>query len=370
MVEERYHLIDLHRLHPRLQDLQDLPFTSDELRWEAGGRAHKLSVQGVQPKLSARLSLKDQAFELVDQKGYFILKPQNGQHPALPENEDLTMKLARLSGLEIPDHGLVYGQDEVVTYWIRRFDRSGRSKKVPMEDFAQLLGRTRDTKYESSLEEVAGVIKKHCSFPLVEWAKLFKLVVFNFLCGNEDQHLKNFSLIEDAGRVRLSPCYDLLNSTIVTKSKEETALPLRDKKSDLSKEDFLNYYAMEVLSLPSSLIEKIMQEMAASLVKWTYWIDRSFLSPKFQERYRSLVDSRSSRIGLQRIEVTSDELETLEKCSLQKGSGGHQSFFKQLESQRHESTYCLTERQLRTIQDRQTGSGGWQTAYRILGSKC
>ncbi len=115
MVENRYDPTALRRLHPKLEDLKELPYSDDQLRWEATGRAAKLSIQGVQLKLSARLDLKNQAFELVDQHGRFILKPQNVQFKTLPENEDLTMKLARLSGLEVPDHGLVYGQDNVLT---------------------------------------------------------------------------------------------------------------------------------------------------------------------------------------------------------------------------------------------------------------
>lgn len=369
MVENRYDPTALRRLHPKLEDLQELPYNDDQLRWEATGRVGKLSIQGVQPKLSARLDLKNQAFELVDQQGRFILKPQNIQLKLLPENEDLTMKLARLSGLEIPDHGLIYGQDGVLTYWIRRFDRSGRDDKIHQEDFAQLLGGNRDTKYESSLEKVAGVVQEHCAFPLVESAKLFRLVLFNFLCGNEDHHLKNFSLVEHTGGgMRLSPCYDLVSSTIVLKHPVETALSLRDKKEGLIKEDFLDYYGQQVLTLQPRLIEAILQELAASLVQWPGWIERSFLWAKYQALYKSLVHSRAERLGLQWLTVGPEELEVLEKASLQKGSGGHQSFFKKLEAQRCGSTYCMTEQQLQVIQERQAGSGGWQTAYRILGS--
>jgi len=369
MVEDRYDMTALRRVHPKLKDLKDLPYNDDQLRWEAGGRVGKLSIQGVQPKLSARLDLKNQAFELVDQQGRFILKPQNGLYPVLPENEDLTMKLARLSGLEVPDHGLIYGQDGVLTYWIRRFDRTGRDDKLHQEDFAQLSGARRETKYDSSLEEVASVIQEHCAFPLVESAKLFRLVLFNFLCGNEDHHLKNFSLIEQSGGMRLSPCYDLLNTTIVLKDPVETALPLRGESKGLTKEDFLDYYGQEVLSLPPLMIETVLQELAASLVQWPDWINRSFLWPKFKELYKSLTDSRAERLGFKWLTVNSEELEVLNAVSLQKGAGGHQSFFKKLEKQRYESSYCLTDQQLQVIQDRQAGSGGWQTAYGLLGSK-
>lgn len=342
--------------------------SSDELCWEAAGRVQRLSIQGVQPKLSARLNVKDEAFELVDQKGFFILKPQTPQYRVLPENEDLTMKLARLSGLDVPDHGLVYGYDGVLTYWIRRFDRRGRDERIPMEDFTQLLERTRDTKYESSLEEVAGVIRSHCSFPLVELAKLFRLTIFNFLCGNEDQHLKNFSLIEDKEKVRLSPCYDLVNSTIVLDTNNESALSIRGKNRNLDQEDFLDYFGAEVLTLQPLFIENVMRKIAASLVKWPFWIERSFLWPRLKGAYLDLMQSRSHCLGFHWIKINQDELDTLGKLSLQKGAGGHQSFFKQLESQRDNLTYCLTEQQFRTVQDRQTGSGGWQTAYRTLSS--
>lgn len=115
----------------------------------------------------------------------------------------------------------------------------------------------------------------HCTFPLVESAKLFRLVLFNFLCGNEDHHLKNFSLIENAGGgMRLSPCYDLLNSTIFLKNPVETALSLRDKKRGLTKEDFLDYYGQQVLTLQPRLIDSILQELAASLAQWPDWIRR------------------------------------------------------------------------------------------------
>src|SRR5208282_995547 len=114
--------------------------------------------------------------------------------------------------------------------------------KVGVEDFSQLLGHTRDTKYESSMEKLIPVLEKHATFPLLEKIKLFRLVLFNFLVGNEDMHLKNFSLIRDKQRVELSPAYDLINTTIAIHAKEEIALPLRGKKSRLTSTDLIDYY--------------------------------------------------------------------------------------------------------------------------------
>ena len=370
-VEGRYDLTALHRLHPRLADLADLPYTTAMLLEESRQRADKLSIQGVQPKLSARLKPKEQRFELVDQHGQFILKPQNLNYRALPENEDLTMHLAALCGLEVPDHGLIYGEDGQLTYWVRRFDRTGRDQKLPLEDFAQLLSESRDTKYRSSMEKVAGVIEQFCTFPPVEKARLLRLVLFNYLCGNEDHHLKNFSLLVQAPVVRLSPCYDLLNSTLVMgkKQPEELALPLRGKKRKLKREDLLGYYAQEVLQVREGMVETILRELAAGLVQWPDWLERSFLPPELQERYSDLVHQRSRVLGFVSFEVDPTGVETLDRLRLQTGSGGHQSFWKTLLRQRSGGRFCLTADQAEQVTERSKGSGGWQSAYRLLADK-
>jgi len=297
-VEDRYHPPALRRVNPRLTDLADLDFTSQELMEEVTARAHKLSIQGVQPKLSARLNLQEQCFELVDRHGQFILKPQNPHFKNLPENEDVTMRLAKTVGLEVPDHGLIYAKDGQLTYWIRRFDRAGRNQKLPLEDFAQLAGASRHTKYRSSLEQVAQVLDQFCTFPRVEARKLFKLLLFCFLTGNEDQHLKNFSLLVKDSKVQLSPCYDLLNSTIVLKSpREESALPLAGKKSRLKKDDFLEY-AKARLRLNEPVTRSVLDELSAALDSWADILGSSFLPVEARDRYHELIQKRRRRLGL------------------------------------------------------------------------
>jgi serine/threonine-protein kinase HipA len=122
--------------------------------------------------------------------------------------------MATLIGLEVPVHGLVYSKDSSMTYFIKRFDRLGKTKKLAVEDFAQLSGGDRHTKYNISMEKVIAITNELCTFPKIELLKLFKLTLFNFLIGNEDMHLKNFSLITRGNNITLSPSYDLLNSTI------------------------------------------------------------------------------------------------------------------------------------------------------------
>ena len=135
----------LRRLSRQLKDLQPLSFTSQELRQEASARASKMSIQGVQPKLSARLQIKEQRFALVDSGGLYILKPQTADYLQVPENEDLTMRLASLANIEVPLHGLIYSEDGSLTYFIKRFDRVGRKDKLAVEDFAQLAERDRES---------------------------------------------------------------------------------------------------------------------------------------------------------------------------------------------------------------------------------
>ena len=92
----------------------------------------------MQPKLSARLNVKEQQFDLCDRDGRYILNPQIAEYREVPENEDLTMRLASLAGIEVPLHGLLYGRNKELTCFIRRFDRKGRKSKIHVEDFAQL----------------------------------------------------------------------------------------------------------------------------------------------------------------------------------------------------------------------------------------
>jgi serine/threonine-protein kinase HipA len=252
---DRYSLKGLKKLSPKLRSLKDFPFSAEDQVREAIYRAAKMSIQGVQPKLSVRLNVKKEIFEIVDKGGHYIFKPQTSNYKEVPENEDVTMRLAKLIGIEVPLHGLIYSIDGTMTYFIRRFDRAGR-KKIPVEDFAQLAGENRETKYESSMEQIIKLIEKFCTFPAIEKLKLFNLTLFNYLTGNEDMHLKNFSVIRRDVKVELSPAYDLLNSTIIINSIEELALPLNGKKNKLKKNDFFKYFAKERLALTQKSIDQ------------------------------------------------------------------------------------------------------------------
>ncbi len=295
--EGRYSRKALHKLSPKLDELLDLPYSVEEQIHEAETRATKMSIQGVQPKLSAKLNVKGKVFEVVDTGGRFILKPQNQLYRCLPENEAITMHLASAVGIETPFHGMIYAKDGTLTYFIKRFDRQGYRKRA-LEDFAQLAGLSRVTKYNYSMERLVPILEQHCTFPKLEKLKLFRLTLFNYLVGNEDAHLKNFSLIRLNRKVQLSPAYDLLNTTIVMKVTEELALPLNGKKNNLNRNLFFNYYAIDRLNLTERVIDQVDQEFRSSIDSWKSLIEKSFLTEELKQEYWEVISQRRAILEL------------------------------------------------------------------------
>lgn len=295
----RYSEKGLHLLSPNLEGLKDFPFSAEEQRQQAEAYASKLSIQGVQPKLSAALSIKDQSFELVERGGTYILKPQAEHYKEVPENEDLTMRLAKTIGIEVPLHGLIYSKDGSFTYFIKRFDRYGQKKKAHVEDFAQLSGESRHTKYDSTMEKVAKVIEQYCTFPAVEKLKLLQRTLFSYLVGNEDMHLKNFSVIVHDEKTELAPAYDFLNSTIVLAApKEQLALPLKGKKSKLKREDLIDYFGEQRLGINPKAIAGLLEDIQAGVQQWEPLIEKSFLSREMKKKYLEILKTRTTALGL------------------------------------------------------------------------
>lgn len=294
-----YSLQGLKKIAPALKSLAVFSYSAAGQRLEAAKRAVKMSIQGMQPKVSARINVGQGVFEIVDAGGTFILKPQTVDYEHLPENEDLSMKLASLVGVEVPFHGLMVCEDDSYTYFIRRMDRAARGQKIPIEDFAQLSEKSRDTKYDSSMEKVVGVIEKYCSVPVVEKQKLFVRTIFNYLIGNEDMHLKNFSLISKDGLVRLAPAYDLLNTTIALhNARDEIALPLHGKKQNLTRKDLVDYFACERLGLNEKIVTQTLDHFREVIPNWRDLVETSFLPKMLKEKYWAVVHKRRAVLKL------------------------------------------------------------------------
>ena len=289
----------LRSIHSKLKHLEPLEYSYAAQLAEVRQRSDKMSIQGVQPKLSAVLKLKDSSFALVDRGGRFILKPNPLAYEEVPANEALTMRMAAEVGIEVPVHGLLRAKDDSWVYFVKRYDRVGRTGKVHVEDFAQLSGATRETKYDSSLEQVVRLLEQFCTFPAIEKPKLAKRLLFCFLTGNEDMHLKNFSVWMQDGVVSLTPAYDLLNSTLVLENaKEDSALPLRGKKRKLNKELWLNYFCKERLQLSEGQIDSVVKDLKEALPVWDRLIGQSFLSVERQMGYRTILYERANRLGI------------------------------------------------------------------------
>lgn len=297
--DQRYSEKGLKLLASGLSQLKRLEYTAEEQRREAYIRSSKMSVQGVQPKLSAVLNIRDQKFDVVDKHGRFLLKPQHHIYPQMPENEDVTMRLAKSIGLDVPLHGMIWAKDGTLTYFIKRFDRKGQKAKIPVEDFAQLAGLGRDTKYNYSMEKVVNLVNEYCTFPAIEKVKLFKLVLFCFITGNEDMHLKNFSIINQNGKIEISPCYDLLNTTIELKNaSEEIALTLKGKKNKLTKQMLIQYFGGERCELNDKVITNALAAISNALPDWIEEIHNSFLSEEMKAKYIDLVESRFEKLSI------------------------------------------------------------------------
>jgi serine/threonine-protein kinase HipA len=283
-------------LNPRLTRLEPFNYSAQEQLAESLARVDKMSIQGVQPKLSMKLNVGKSTFEIVDTHGDYILKPQHPHYPELPENENVSMKLAESLGIEIPVNGLLYAKDHTVAYFVKRFDRLPRNKKLHTEDFCQIAGLNRDTKYSYSMEKLIPIVEEYCTFPLLEKQKLFERVLFNWLIGNEDMHLKNYSLITRNKKVELSPGYDFLNSTIVIDAKEEIALPVAGKKSNLNHKDLIDYYGLQRLQLSRSFIDKFLREIQSVYPDWKQKINHCFLSLPMKEKYLNLLETRMKKM--------------------------------------------------------------------------
>ena len=285
-------------LSRQAQTINPFPFTVEEQLSLARDMAAKMSIQGVQPKISARFNGALGDFIPINRNGRYILKSQNQLYPYLPENENLSMKLAALAGCKTPLHGLIRGSDSRFIYFIRRFDRAPLSKKLAVEDFSQLAGMSRETKYNYSIEKVVELLDRYMTFPQIEKAKIFRLVLVNFLLGNEDAHLKNFSVISRNGKHELSPCYDIVNTTLALGDgvAEESALPLRGKKRRFKKDDFFVYLGIERLGLPDRVIDSVRDDLLRVQSAWRELISWSFLPENLRDGFQRIVDKRIKRV--------------------------------------------------------------------------
>ena len=255
------------------------------------------SLTGVQPKLSLNLSKHEGCSRLtiVGLWGDYIFKPQTDAYPQLPENEDLTMHLAEVIKIRVVPHSLIRLADGKLGYITKRIDRTKNGEKIDMEDMCQLTLHPTEYKYKGSHEQIAKIIKQHCDMPKLDLTNYMQVLLFCFVTGNNDMHLKNFSLYRPLNGYQLSPAYDLINVTIANpQDKEELALSLSGRKSSLKLDDFLR--AATTMGLEANVVLHLIENMRKALPKWKSLIQSSFLSEDMKDRYERLIMSRMDRL--------------------------------------------------------------------------
>ncbi len=186
--------------------LPTLDFELGELYAVAAQMAGKMSISGIQEKVSLRLSPDKSRLEVAATGGRYILKPEPSRYSALPQNEHVSMCLASVVGIETPPFGLIRLKDGALTYIIKRFDRLDDGTKLQVEDFCQLGEKRIKEKYEGSAELCVRILRKYASEPLLEISRLYRLLLYGWWVANGDMHHKNFALLTDPDKTRqLSP---------------------------------------------------------------------------------------------------------------------------------------------------------------------
>lgn len=257
------------------------------------------TLTGVQPKLSLdfdHMSRTPKRFTIVGLWGRYILKPQTDLYPQLPELEDLTMHLAEIAKIETVPHSLIRFIDGEICYITRRIDRTKNGEKISMEDMCQLSERLTEDKYKGSHERIGKLIAQYSVVPKLDLTKYWEQVVFSWIVGNADMHLKNYSLYAPDGQSYvLAPAYDLLSTALVIPDDaEELALTLCGKKSKLERKHFEE--AMLQSGLDNKVIENVFSRFAKVIDKWYEFISKSFLCDDLKEKYILLVEDRIGKL--------------------------------------------------------------------------
>ena len=257
------------------------------------------SLTGVQPKLSLHLNEHEgsQRLTIVGLWGDFICKPQTMQFKYMPETEDLTMHLAEVAKIDVVPHTLMRMADGTLCYLTKRIDRDAKGEKMAMEDMCQLTERQTEYKYKSSYERIAKAIAQYSSMPKMDVTNFFETVLFSWITGNNDMHLKNFSLYEPQdGTIRLAPAYDLLNAAILNpKDDEELAMTLNGRKKRLKRADFVS--AGVTMGIDPKTADRLIGKYVRLYPRMSEFIGQSFLDEELKNRYNEMLRERIGRLN-------------------------------------------------------------------------
>jgi len=261
-----------------------------------------VAVPGVQAKLS--MSLVRHVTEKSNSRltvvgalgGNYIFKPPSDKFPEMPENEHVTMRIAKSFGIQVVPSSLIRLASGELSYITKRVDRTETGLKIHMIDMFQITEAF--DKYRSSMEKVGKTLGTYSSNTLLDKTFYFDLALFSFLTGNNDMHLKNFSMIQGSSGWVLAPAYDLLNVAIIfPEDSEELALTMVGKKKNLKREHFEQLG--KTLELTPKQISGSFKRMIKNKPKAMGWINQSYLSENMKMAYKALLEEKYNRLGLQ-----------------------------------------------------------------------
>lgn len=263
--------------------------------------AQRIVVTGVQPKLSLGIHKEGNHSRLTIVgvlEGRYILKPPYALYPKMPEVESLCMLMTMACGIDTVPFLLVPLKDGNLCYLTRRIDRNPNNGKYAMEDACQFNNRLTEHKYRCSYEQIAKSILTFTQNPLLDVTRFYEQVIVSFLLGNNDMHLKNFSLISyDGNNYTLAPAYDMIAAQLLLPAdSEELALTLNGKKRKLTRSDF--EIGMERAKIPRKAIKNLWVRIEKGMKSWKKLIESSFLTHKQKQDFRILVNAKTKQIGL------------------------------------------------------------------------
>lgn len=331
----KYHPRCLTRLFGRNR-LPRVGFDASEFADQVAQAGGRMSLSGVQIKLSVRVEPRLWALTAVSEGGTHILKPESKEFPNLPQNENLCMNLATEAGLPVPPHGLLPLSDGALAYVVKRFDRQADETKLAKETFFQILGAK--DKYQGSMESVAKAVRAHATNVGLDLLGLFERLVLCFLTGNGDMHLKNWALLTSAhkkpwpegrghsavlgrgsshgqvvervgpsqvegqrvpltgpdGKVGLAPCYDFVSSRIYLPKENETALTVNGKHHGLTRTDFKAF--ADGVGIDPKASEGVFQRLDRAWPRLVEGCRSSDLSGPLREKLTAVMKERSVRL--------------------------------------------------------------------------
>lgn len=257
----------------------------------------KASLSGIQKKISVNVSADRETLQVASGKGFYILKPPTDTYPALPENEHVTMLLAKLSGIRVGEFGLIRTDGTGLAFLTKRFDRNDDGSKLHQEDFCQLSELPPSAKYDGSGEHCAKIVKRFASEPGIELLRLFEQLVFSWWVGNGDLHLKNLSLMVDGdGIAKLTPAYDLV-STMLVIADDPLAMPICGRDRKLQRSTWMKFAAY--CGITDKAASRVLDRQANVLSKAQTLILHSFLPSSMKEDLRKVIEGRSEILGSQ-----------------------------------------------------------------------